>query len=230
MKMKSILTLLLALVMVFTLFACSNAPDADKEDKDDSKETTAPKDDAEETTKPTENEPEDNNVTYTVKVVDENNNPIAGAMVQLCLDACIPGLTDASGVATFSQPAADYKVSFVQVPEGYTCDAEAFFFDGDSTEMTITVKSPAAQIKVYSAKFVDESGNAVPLVRVQFAKENGTYSSNVNTNEEGIAELNTFDVCTGVKIDSLPEGYTADATDYTFAEGASEVTITLKAA
>ena len=141
MKMKSILTLLLALVMVFTLFACSNAPDADKEDKDDSKETTAPKDDAEETTKPTENEPEDNNVTYTVKVVDENNNPIAGAMVQLCLDACIPGLTDASGVATFSQPAADYKVSFVSMPTGYTSDVNEFHFEEGKFELTITLKA-----------------------------------------------------------------------------------------
>lgn len=80
---------------------------------------------------------------YTVTVVDEGGNPIAGAMVQLCLDTCYPGATDESGVAKFAVEEADYKVSFLALPEGYTyaADAQEFYFDEGSKELTITLKA-----------------------------------------------------------------------------------------
>lgn len=80
---------------------------------------------------------------YTVTVVDEGGNPIAGAMVQLCLDTCYPGATDESGVAKFAVEEADYKVSFLALPEGYTytTDAQEFYFEEGSKELTITLKA-----------------------------------------------------------------------------------------
>lgn len=80
---------------------------------------------------------------YTVTVVDEGGNPIAGAMVQLCLDTCYPGATDESGVAKFAVEEADYKVSFLALPEGYTytTDAQEFYFADDARELTITLKA-----------------------------------------------------------------------------------------
>ena len=83
---------------------------------------------------------DDGKVTYTITVVDESGAPIQGAMVQICLDACYPGMTDANGQAKFSVVEEDYKVSFLSMPAGYTCDEEAFYFDGEY-EITITLKA-----------------------------------------------------------------------------------------
>lgn len=80
---------------------------------------------------------------YQVTVVDEAGNPIAGAMVQLCMDTCFPGVTDESGVAAFNVEEADYKVSFLVLPAGYTYSTEEqeFHFASGSKEMTITLKA-----------------------------------------------------------------------------------------
>lgn len=81
---------------------------------------------------------------YTVTVVDEGGNPIVGAMVQLCKDSCVPGVTDASGVATFTLPEDGYKASMLSMPAGfaYAGDAEEFYFDG-AFALTITLKAVA---------------------------------------------------------------------------------------
>ena len=82
--------------------------------------------------------------TYTVTVVDENNTPIPGVIVQMCLEACVPGMTNADGVAEFFLPENDYKVSFVSIPAGYELvgdQTDFYFADGENT-MTITLKAP----------------------------------------------------------------------------------------
>lgn len=90
----------------------------------------------------TDNSKDDGKVTYTVKVVDESGNPIAGALVQMCSDTCFPSATDANGVATFKLEDAEYKVSFLTLPAGYTHagSEENYYFDGDATDLTITLK------------------------------------------------------------------------------------------
>ena len=133
MKMKNILALLLALCLMIGLCACGNNADANESTTGMTAGTT-------ETTEATV---DDGKVTYTVKVVDEGGNPIAGAMVQLCLEACIPALTDAEGVATYNLTEENYKVSFVQVPAGYTADAAEYYFDAGKYDMTITLKAVA---------------------------------------------------------------------------------------
>lgn len=82
---------------------------------------------------------------YTVTVVDEAGAPIPGAVVQLCLDTCFPGITDENGVAKFSMEEADYKVSFAALPAGYTYTTEEqeFYFESGSKELTITLKAEA---------------------------------------------------------------------------------------
>lgn len=137
MKMKNVITLLLALSMVFLLCACNSATN---ETPTTQATTQATESKPAETTEPAIPE---GKAVYTVKVVDEGGNPVAGAMVQLCLEACIPGATNAEGVASFTVDVAAYKVSFIAMPEGYTSDATEFYFDGDSTEMTITLKAVA---------------------------------------------------------------------------------------
>lgn len=86
--------------------------------------------------------PADGKVTYTIHVQDENGAAIAGAMVQICMDTCLPGMTDAEGNAVFTVDEADYKVSFLTLPAGYTYTTEEteFYFDG-ATEITLTLKA-----------------------------------------------------------------------------------------
>ena len=80
---------------------------------------------------------------YIVTVVDEEGNPIAGAMVQLCKDTCFPGITGEDGTAKFVLAEEEYKVSFLALPAGYTYvdETQEFYFENGSMELTITLKA-----------------------------------------------------------------------------------------
>ncbi len=145
--MRKIAYLLLSAVLMFSaigLCACGES-----EGDNTSKETTASKNDEENVTTPSSNKEKettteaDNKVTYKVTVVDEAGNAIEKAMVQLCKESCVPGVTDANGVAEFKLEEADYKVSLMTMPEGYahTSDVEEFYFEEGKTELTITLKA-----------------------------------------------------------------------------------------
>ena len=129
MKKNVILAVLVAVLMMVTLCACGGNEPADT--TTNTTTTTA-------ATTTTTTQPDDGKVTYTVKVVDAEGNPIANAMVQLCLEACIPAPTNAEGVATWNLEEADYKVSFVVTPAGYAVE-EAYYFEDGATDMTITL-------------------------------------------------------------------------------------------
>ena len=81
---------------------------------------------------------------YKVTVQDEEGNPIVGALVQLCQDTnCFPSPTGADGVAVFNLEEADYKVSFLKLPDGYeyTTEETNFYFADGSKELTIVLKA-----------------------------------------------------------------------------------------
>jgi len=133
-NMKSILTLILVLCMALSLCACGETSNG--------AETTAATTPS--TAEQTESKQDEVQAGYKVTVVDEDGNPIADAMVQICKDSCLPGKTDANGVATFNvEQDEGYKVSFMFMPEGYTADAEEFYFEDGATEITITLKAVA---------------------------------------------------------------------------------------
>ena len=137
--MNKIIAMLLVLAMALSLCACG------------AKEEAAPATEAPVVTEaPVETEaPETEAVVeeeggYTVTVLDENGAPLAGVLVQLCKDACVPAATDAEGVARFNLPEDTYKVSFLALPAGFTYMDEAvqeFYFENGSTDMTITLKA-----------------------------------------------------------------------------------------
>lgn len=137
MKLKNILMLILALCMVFALCACGNT-NTGSETTTQAPETSNTQSETQESTKA-----DDGKVTYTVTVVDEGGNPIVGAFVQMCLDNCYPMATNESGTATFNLEEADYKVSFVTMPVGYTVDVTEFYFAEGSRDLTITLKAAA---------------------------------------------------------------------------------------
>ncbi len=131
MNIKRFLIFTLVACMLFCLCACGGA-DVDPKDSS-SVETTG------NTVEPVD----DGKVTYTVKVTDEGGNAIAGAAVQLCKDSCLPGMTNAEGIATFRVVEDTYKVSFMTMPAGFEAEAEEFYFDEGSYELTITLKTVA---------------------------------------------------------------------------------------
>lgn len=132
MKIKHFLIFLFMICLLCGMCACSGVAEAPET-------TAAPT--AEQTVPTTEATPtEDGKVTYTVKVVDGAGAPLSGVAVQICKDSCMPGMTNAEGVATFRVAEEEgYKVSFLTVPEGYTAEAEEFYFEAGATEMTLTL-------------------------------------------------------------------------------------------
>lgn len=133
---------LLALCVIISLCACGGNNDStEPAGTETTPATVGSVKETGDTDAETEPPAEDGKVTYTVTVVDGDGNGIAGAMVQICMNTCYPGVTDASGTVQFSVPEEDYKVSFLSLPEGYTysSDEQEFHFDDGSTDMTIVL-------------------------------------------------------------------------------------------
>ncbi len=134
---KKLVTIILMLCMAFSLVACGNGTD-----KDTQKENT--QNAQQDENKESESESEETGIVYKIKVVDENNNPIGGMMVQLCKDTCMPKLTNAEGVAEFSvaEKSDDYKAGITNLPDGYIYDGEEYvYFENGATEVTLVIKS-----------------------------------------------------------------------------------------
>jgi len=138
MNMKRFLALVMALGLMLCLCACGG--------KVEPEVTTEPTTEATEpTTEATDPTDEAAEPTYVVTVVDEDSAPVVGAWVQLCLEACVPAMTDENGVANFYLEENDYKVGFTVMPAGYEYvdeQQEWYFADGENT-MTIVIKKVA---------------------------------------------------------------------------------------
>ncbi len=155
--MKKILVIMMALVLCFSMVACSSSA---SEEKAEDETTKAPvvntgdgvigsKDDLTDD-EPEETEPvDDGMVDYTVTVTDEEGNPVVGASLQICDENnCLPSMTpsDENGVIVFHVEEAEYKVSFLALPEGYAYVDEAvtdFYFESGAKEITVVIKAVA---------------------------------------------------------------------------------------
>lgn len=140
MNMKRLLAMAMALGLMLCLCACGTKEPMETNPTEPSvEETTEAPTEAIEETEPAA-EP-----TYVVTVVDEDNAPVVGAWVQLCLESCVPAMTDENGVANFFLEENDYKVGFTVMPTGYEYageEQEWHFADGENT-MTIVLKKAA---------------------------------------------------------------------------------------
>lgn len=145
-SIRNILMLLLSMCLLLSLCACSAGQGGTLDKPDGTEESSVITNPSESTgSTETSNVPDDGKVTYTVRVVDESGNSVTGGMIQYCLDTCIPCMLDASGVASMRLAPANYKVSFTMIPAGYALagDKTDFYFEADSYEMTIILKSAA---------------------------------------------------------------------------------------
>lgn len=62
---------------------------------------------------------------YVIKYTDQDGNPVAGVMVQVCdAETCQVFTTDDTGIVAFSAPAYAWEIHTLKVPEGYTGDTE----------------------------------------------------------------------------------------------------------
>lgn len=141
-KITYVLMSILIMCIAIGLCACGTDGNGDETNTTEASTTKAQETTTEKTSEK-DTTVDNAKVKYTVKVVDESGNPIAGAMVQLCKEACFPSKTNDQGIAEFSLPEDEYKASFLTLPEGYTYTGEetAFYFEDGSKDMTITLKS-----------------------------------------------------------------------------------------
>lgn len=146
--MKKFIAAMLLICMVLSLCACggntATEPQETQPQQTQNQETEPQVTDP----LPTEDEvTEPQGATYTVKVVDEGGNPVAGVMVQLCAEICMPKFTDADGAAVYTgqEERSDYKASVTSYPAGYEALDEQtdFYFEEGSYEVTITIKAVA---------------------------------------------------------------------------------------
>lgn len=82
--------------------------------------------------------------SYVVKYVDQDGNPVAGVMCQVCDDAtCQVFVSDADGVCAFTLAPYAWEIHTLKVPEGYEGDTETVTtapVEGGELSFTLTRK------------------------------------------------------------------------------------------
>ena len=138
-QIKKLLALLAMLCMVLSLCACGG--DSDVQDNEDDVNVENVQNDND-TDEDADTDADETTATFKVTVVDQNGNPVQGAIVQLCKDTCVPMSTDTDGIATFSTEIVEgHKLSIMSCPEGYTFVQEDIYLDAGITEYTLTVEA-----------------------------------------------------------------------------------------
>lgn len=84
--------------------------------------------------------------TYIVRVINENGEPVPGAMVQFCSDTeCMMGKTDEIGEAAFDKEAGSYTVHILKPAEGYLKDETEYSAPDTPGVITIVLRSDETQ-------------------------------------------------------------------------------------
>ena len=165
--------------------------------------------------------------TYTVKVVDGDNNPVEGVGVMVNTGSFTTYTTDANGKVSFESTAATIQVMLVSVPTGYVLnDYSSASFTSGSKELTLTVDKEATPVTC-TVTVKDQHGNPVANVEFQLC-----YGACVpgTTDANGQA---TFILSPGaeyqVQINSVPAGYSAPSgyLSETITGGATEAVVTI---
>ena len=155
--------------------------------------------------------------TYTVTVLDGENNPVEGVKLIVTDNKAFPNATtDKDGKASVTLAGSSASVMILSVPKGYvkpeSTIAGGFHgtFAKDSTELTLKVEKEASNKATYTVKVVDQNGDAVVGIDVQLCY-NRICAASVKTDENGemTSELNAGTVV-DVKLYEK-DGYTLPA-------------------
>lgn len=144
MNVKRITSLMTVLVLMAAILCGCGSNGGSENTASTTGSTAAPETTVVPETTAAPTETDDGKVTYTVTVVDENNNPVEGVILQFCdAENCkLPVGTDANGVVSVSYEASEYHVLVNEIPEGYICQETEYYFDGTS-ELTIVLTAAA---------------------------------------------------------------------------------------
>ena len=219
--MKKILSILLVICMlasVFSLTACGKKNNGNEdENKNENTENNGGN-----------TEVKDN--VYTVIVLDGANNPIAGVGIMISTDYKVL-TTDENGKISFESDNAGVQIMVMSVPEGYEQpDKTAKSFAKGSKEMTVTVNAVVNNKVVYTITVVDKNGNPVGDVTVQLCTDALCYDTRTNADGIGTKELDP-NTEYKVKVSAVPEGYVAPEGYFTtLSAGTTELIIELESA
>lgn len=152
--MKKYLALIMAVLALFAMMAtvCSCGDNGESDDTTvpagtDKPDVTTKAPDVT-TAEPDETTAPDTNVTYTIKVVDQNGAPVEGVIVKLCEgEVCRkPVITGADGTASYKfEPNGNELKAMIEVEQeeaisaAYTYSSEYVHLEDGATEVTLTV-------------------------------------------------------------------------------------------
>ena len=90
---------------------------------------------------PEQTQAEETEATYTVRVIDQNGDPVPGAYLNFCTDdSCMLTQADENGVITFVGEPMIYHLQILMLPDGYSFDPAFEAYTGlHTSEMTVTV-------------------------------------------------------------------------------------------
>lgn len=160
-------------------------------------------------------------VDYKVTVTDQSGNPISGVTVRLNADGAIDTIkTNASGVAAITLRGGNY-IATVTAPDGYKEDATEYILTKIDNEITVTLEKKATEKKTYTVKVVDESGNAIKDASVTVGSNNYAKTDSKGTVSFTLVEDN-------YSVNVSVSGYTTDGKTYSFSNGVTSLTVTLK--
>lgn len=133
--------------------------------------------------------------TYTVTVVDGDNNPVEGVKLIITDETKYPIVTtDKNGKASVSFPEATINVMITSVPDGYEkpkaiSKGYHAIFESGSTELTLKIEKKADNNVTYTVRVIDQNGKPVEGMSVQLCY-NGICAAPVATNEDGEVNAN----------------------------------------
>lgn len=164
-----------------------------------------------------EGDPLPDNIEYTVKVVDENNDPVKDVAVYF--GAITPLSSAVNDVTAITDSSGEVKVEIYEdlsvyvtilfVPNGYSNATvnQILYFAKGSREMTITLTKEELGSSYYMLRLIDQNGDPVAFAEVCLALPDLGYQCNGMTNMDGYFwALITMDGCCAV-IKKLPYPY-----------------------
>lgn len=160
--LKNILSLLLIIAMLTTLASLT----ACKKDSDDNEENENTNNDDNQTN-------ETKKDTYTVTIVDGDNNPVEGVSLVISDGKTYPqATTDAEGKASVALDDQAIGVMISKLPDGYVKPEKVntqyhALFQSGAKDLTVRIEKEVSNKVEYTVTVVDQDGNPVVGMNVQ---------------------------------------------------------------
>ena len=214
------------LMTVLSLTACGSDDDTDGDKTNDNG------------TSNDNNNEQTGNKSYTVTIVDGDNNPVEGVRLVITDGKNFPTVvTDASGKASTELPEGSISVMIAGVPDGYVKPEKVSgsyhgVFASGKTELTVEIGKEVSNKVAYTVKVVDQNGDAVEGMQIQLCPDGVCLADQFITDANGeISKEMAPGKNVDVKLYPL-EGYTLPTeNDHGYhaviATGETEITITV---